>query len=536
MTPPRVSIVIPCYHSEQYIQRCVDSILAQTFKDWEAIFIVDDYRADKTERIITRCAELGWSERLDYLVTDNRFILSVNKDKTSPAKARNKGVSLAVGEYITFLDADDWWYPEKLSKQVHFMDTHAACQWCWGYATMHQGKREYLLKQAWDNPKADEMIPFQTFMLRRSLVDEIIRKDGHLLNPELPQIDDYDLFLRLKQHPNYCFRTPLSHYWIHDQGLTSGTPQLKILALQIGINVRQFHLQNLPRLLRLYGEFRAREILRLYGEFRAREILRPYILPLKNRIEKAIKDRRVSLQIEPTTRCNLRCVKYSRGTDTPIVDITESTLLRILSMHPGTHTILLQGLGEPFMHPRFAEICAIAKRHCKYLVVITNGTITEYEAWDYIDHIIVSLDTMDQEIAKVTRGNNYDLEAVKALLCVLARDGKPTADVNFVRSEFNHNQQQGVEDFCKELGIPCHITPIQNWYNPEEPEWGEAHLAVWNDREMVGKHDKPFRDNCPYLKGRKFYYDASGTQHPCCIRMRYNQSKPTPRMCETCPE
>ena len=521
---PKVSVIIPCYHSEEFISRCVDSILAQTFTDWEAIFIVDDYLADNTADIIHSKSILGWKETLDMPVFDERFVVITNKGKTNPATARNKGVSLAVGEYITFLDADDWWYPDKLETQVAFMDRNKVFEWCWAYVIMHHGKKEYMLTSAWDNPKADEMIPFQTFMLRRTLVDRIIKKDGHLLDESLPQIDDYDLFLRLKQYKNQGFKFPLSHYYIHDKGLTSSSNRLDILLLQIQINLKQHRWGNLPR---LFG---------LYSDIKLRRILRPYFLPAKNRIDRAIADRRIAVQIEPTTRCNLHCKKCSRGTDTPIVDLQENTLLDILRVrHPHTYTVLLQGLGEPFMHPHFEDICMHAKQWCKYLVVVTNGTMTNLKALDYIDHIVVSIDTMNPVKAKVLRGDNYNFENVKEEVLALAKERHPTVAVNFVRTADNYADLVDVQEFCDEVGIVCHVTPVQNWYSPGEPEWMNAHMEVLRERSVSGTMEKAFRFACPFLNGKKFYYDALGESHPCCIRMRYNQKVPTKYMCETCP-
>jgi hypothetical protein len=108
--------------------------------------------------------------------------------------------------------------------------------------------------------------------------------------------------------------------------------------------------------------------------------------------------------------------------------------------------------------------------------------------------------------------------------------------VNFVRASWNFNQQAQVKEFCDSLGITFNVTPIQNFYNPEEPEWQAAHKAVWEEREMSRKRDRPFRDHCPFLKGRKFYYDARGVPHLCCIRMRYDQALPTKGSCRMCPE
>lgn len=376
--------------------------------------------------------------------------------------------------------------------------------------------------QDWDNLKANEMIPFQTFILRRELVDEIIKQDGFLLNESLPQIDDYDLYLRLKKYKNYGFREPLSHYRYHCNGLTTGTDTQKVMGMQLAINIRQRRWENVIPLTMLWARVNAGIALRPYYQ----------------KYWKYMEDRRRGsfLQIEPTTRCNLVCQKCTRGHDTPIVDITQETVISLINKHCPVKTILLQGLGEPFMHPNFAFICKLAKDNCRDLIVVTNGTILNEDALQHITHLVVSLDTMDPHFAKESRSINYDLDSVKHNIEEMAKRDRPTMAVNFVRSANNYYDQCSVKAFCDEMGIPMYVTPIQNWYNPEEPEWQVAHDNVMAERGLSGKKDKPFREHCPFLDGRKYYYDARGMRHPCCVRMRYDQVYPTNGTCRTCPE
>ena len=246
---PKISIIIPCYKSEKYIKQCVESIIAQTFTDWEAIFIID--------------APDAYDQTISYLNSklDSRIKIFSNFMKTNPAYARNTGVQHSVGEYIAFLDADDWWYPNKLEKQIRYMDTHTNIKWCWAYAIVHDGKKEYMLENAWNKPKADEMLPFQTFVLRRDLVCDIIKSDGKLLDDSLPQIDDYDLFQRLKKYENYGFHEPLSHYRYHSEGLTSSTGSYKILRMQMKISIKRHCWNNIPHLIRLYFHLKIRDTL-----------------------------------------------------------------------------------------------------------------------------------------------------------------------------------------------------------------------------------------------------------------------------------
>lgn len=92
---PKVSVIVPLYKAEKYIHRCVDSILAQTFTDWE-LLLIDDGSPDRSGEI---CDE--------YARKDNR-IRVFHKKNGGVSSARNLGLDNMRGEYVTFVDADDW--------------------------------------------------------------------------------------------------------------------------------------------------------------------------------------------------------------------------------------------------------------------------------------------------------------------------------------------------------------------------------------------------------------------------------------------
>lgn len=92
---PKISIIVPVYKAEKYINRCIDSILAQTFTDWE-LLLIDDGSPDRSGEI---CDE--------YARKDNR-IRVFHKENGGVSSARNLGLDNMLGEYVTFVDADDW--------------------------------------------------------------------------------------------------------------------------------------------------------------------------------------------------------------------------------------------------------------------------------------------------------------------------------------------------------------------------------------------------------------------------------------------
>lgn len=105
-----VSIITPVYNSEKYIEGTIESVQAQTHTNWEHI-LVDDCSSDNSKAIIE-----------SYQEQDPRIKYYGLQENSGAGMARNKGIEFAKGKYIAFLDSDDVWYPEKLEKQLHFME------------------------------------------------------------------------------------------------------------------------------------------------------------------------------------------------------------------------------------------------------------------------------------------------------------------------------------------------------------------------------------------------------------------------------
>lgn len=106
----KVTVLMPAYNAAPYIAEAIESIINQTFKDFEFI-IIDDCSTDNTRDIIET-----------YAKKDKRIRFFKNERNLKVAKTRNKGLKLAKGEYIVNMDADDWSYPDRIEKQVHLME------------------------------------------------------------------------------------------------------------------------------------------------------------------------------------------------------------------------------------------------------------------------------------------------------------------------------------------------------------------------------------------------------------------------------
>lgn len=108
---PRVSVLIPCYNVGRFLADAIDSVLAQTYRDFE-IIVVDDGSEDNTAEVAARYPGLRY----------------IHNRHSGISVSRNLALAEARGEFVVFLDADDMWTPDKLEKQIAYMDSHPDCQ------------------------------------------------------------------------------------------------------------------------------------------------------------------------------------------------------------------------------------------------------------------------------------------------------------------------------------------------------------------------------------------------------------------------
>lgn len=112
MPSPKISVLMPVYNAENYVSTAIDSILGQTFEDFEFI-IVDDHSKDKSWEIIK-----------SYAKKDSRIVPLRNDMNLRATKSLNRGLGVVEGKYMARMDADDWSYPDRLQKQYDFMESH----------------------------------------------------------------------------------------------------------------------------------------------------------------------------------------------------------------------------------------------------------------------------------------------------------------------------------------------------------------------------------------------------------------------------
>jgi glycosyltransferase involved in cell wall biosynthesis len=141
----RVSVVVPFHNAEQYLAEAIASVRAQTFEDWE-LLLVNDASSDTSPQIALAAS-----------VADPRIRLLTAGAGTPvrAAAARNRGIEAASGEFVTFLDADDLYLPEKLARDIELLDRHpdvamvyGPTEWFWDDANSASVKRENMRREA----------------------------------------------------------------------------------------------------------------------------------------------------------------------------------------------------------------------------------------------------------------------------------------------------------------------------------------------------------------------------------------------------
>ncbi len=140
MTDKLVSIITPTYNCAKFIGRTIDSVLAQTYTNWEMV-IVDDRSTDDTKEIVDA-----------YMAKDPRIKYHILKANSGAAVARTTAMQLAQGSFMAFLDSDDIWMPNKLERQLKWMEEHDYAFSCTAYEQIDEedkplGKQSRLLQR-----------------------------------------------------------------------------------------------------------------------------------------------------------------------------------------------------------------------------------------------------------------------------------------------------------------------------------------------------------------------------------------------------
>lgn len=214
-----VSIITPCYNAARCIQDTIQSVISQTYQDWEML-IVDDCSTDNSVEIVKSLAAKEPRIKL----------FSTEKPSGSPSLPRNIGIENAKGEYIAFLDADDLWLPDKLSEQVKFLENNGYKFVYSDYEKINydgvRNNRKIRMAQSssfWDILESCS-IPCLTVLLKMNIINETRFKS----TPK----EDYAFWLDILKKDVIAHNTGKIHALYREQQQSRSSNKFKMISQQ----------------------------------------------------------------------------------------------------------------------------------------------------------------------------------------------------------------------------------------------------------------------------------------------------------------
>lgn len=205
---PRVSVNIPCFNSEKYIAETIQSVLDQTFEDFEVI-VVNDGSSDKTGEIVKSFSD----PRIKYYAQENIGL----------SRTRNRQLELSSGEFIAFLDHDDIWMPQKLEKQIPLFEKNPNVGLVYCDTVFFQGKKDLYSVYSKEKPHRGRV--FRELLSRYFLSMEtvVIKRQAlvgldHWFDDALTMAEEMDLFLRIAYQWELDYvDEPLAKWRMHNE-------------------------------------------------------------------------------------------------------------------------------------------------------------------------------------------------------------------------------------------------------------------------------------------------------------------------------
>ena len=210
MVESLVSIICPAYNSEIYISSMIQSVIAQTYKDWELI-IIDDKSTDKTTKIIR-----------EWISRDERIELIELSQNAGAASARNQGIKHCKGRYLSFIDSDDLWLPKFLEKSLN----------------LHFSSKDIVFTfTSYKRKNSDLSVNFSSYIVPNTVNFTALLRSGHIpcltvlidlkftgkiFMPDIKMRQDYAFFLRVIQKTGkaYGIKDELAIYRIRPNSLS----------------------------------------------------------------------------------------------------------------------------------------------------------------------------------------------------------------------------------------------------------------------------------------------------------------------------
>ena len=205
----KVSIIVPMYNAEKFIGKTIESVLAQTYQNWEML-IMNDVSTDNSLAIVSV-----------YAKKDERIKIVNTEKNVGVVKGRNFLIDLASGKYIAFLDADDYWHNEKLEKQIKFMKEKNASISCTEYTRVKENEEKINDVIIKEEISYNDMLKNNYLGCLTVIYDA--EKIGKRYFKELEKNEDYVLWLEIVKDVNtiYGLKKNLAYYRVLDNSRSS---------------------------------------------------------------------------------------------------------------------------------------------------------------------------------------------------------------------------------------------------------------------------------------------------------------------------
>ena len=233
---PLVSVIMNCYNGQKYLEESIESVLSQTYKNWELIFW-DNQSADKSAEIFK-------------LYKDKRLKYFLSKEHTTLYKARNLAIEKSSGDFIAFLDTDDLWHERKLEMQMGYFNNGKVGLVFSNFwllkknsktkklATKRKLPRGYMYKEI----LKEYNVAILTAMIRKSYYFKLEKK----FDERFSFVGDFDLFLRLSKICIFeSIQKPLAFYRLHGKNFSTLNKKKEVEELEMWLEENKSNLNSM---------------------------------------------------------------------------------------------------------------------------------------------------------------------------------------------------------------------------------------------------------------------------------------------------
>lgn len=229
---PLVSVIIPCYNHEQYVEQSVHSVLNQTYKNIELI-VIDDGSSDNSVEVIQK-------------MKDKYNFTFITQQNLGVCKTFNKGILLSQGKYIATLASDDYWNLSKIEKQVNCLELHPNSEFCFTQAIEFDDRNPKYKKVFPKKPLTGKVlnqvfirqhVPAASMMFTRNLFDTLRGFDENLKE------EDWDFVIRSAHQTEFsALKEPLYYYRSHATNVMKTRQRKEIFRQKALILTKNFDL------------------------------------------------------------------------------------------------------------------------------------------------------------------------------------------------------------------------------------------------------------------------------------------------------